>query len=172
MKTRNPNGFTLVEVMIVIVIIGTIMTMALPSLHDRVIRTQVKEGLELTRFIKEDIQQFYQTTGRMPLSNEECGLPSAELIVGNFVQAVAIEEGTIHILYGNKINSHANGKTVSLRPAIVSGETRVPIAWVEGFSVVPNGMQVKENNLTDLDPRHLPITARHISLNPAANEDM
>lgn len=164
LKTRLLNGFTLVEVMIVVVIIGTLMTMALPSLHDRVIRTQITEGLALIRFIKEDIQAFYMETGHLPKDNQACGLPAADRIVGNYVQSVVIEDGTIHILYGNKINGFAADKTVSVRPAIVPNEARVPIAWVTGLSVVPNGMVAPENNRTDLLPRHLPIAARRIPM--------
>ncbi|MGJ8638621.1 MAG: pilin [Opitutaceae bacterium] len=170
MKNRQHTGFTLVEVMIVVVIIGTIMTMALPPLHDRVIRTQVTEGFKLSEFIQEEIQEFYRETGRLPANNEECGLPKAAVIVGNFVQSVEVEDGTIHIRYGNKINSHANGKTVSIRPAIVPEETRIPIAWVTGFSSAPDGMQIEENNRTDLLPRHLPISARYIQFNKTDTE--
>lgn len=155
------KGFTLIELMIVIAIISTLATMAMPSLMDRVIRSQVKESLQLAEMVQQGVDEFYRHHKRLPATNKEAGLPAAEKIIGNFTSKIMVEDGAIHITLGNRINLHASGKVVSLRPAVVKDEPRVPIAWVCGQATVPNGMTSPAANQTTLLSRLLPIECRY-----------
>ncbi|WP_084383309.1 pilin [Hydrogenophaga flava] len=162
MKTR-PNrhdGFTLIELMVVVAIIGIMATLAVPSYQDRIIRAQVKEALGLASFAQEGVQTFQRTHRQLPASNAEAGLPPADKIVGNYVVGVRVEAGATHLTFGNNANRNLAGKTLTLRPAIVKDHPQVPIAWVCGQAGVPAQMQAMGENRTDLPMEFLPIDCR------------
>lgn len=116
--------------------------------------------LTLPAFVREGIGEFYKSTGRMPKDNKEAGLPEADKIIGNFVTSVSVSDGAINITLGNKINKNASGKVVTIRPAIVVGEPKVPQAWIYAYSSVPEGMTVLGENKSTLEPRLLPVFCR------------
>ena len=157
---KDNSGFTLIELMIVISILSILATMALPSFQDRTIRAQVGEAFSLAEMAKSGVDDYYSTTGRMPTNNSSAGLPSPEKIIGNFVKRVKVTQGAIDITLGNRINKNVEGKKITLRPAIVEGEPKVPIAWVVGYASVPEGMTVMGSNNSSILPRHLPVYAR------------
>jgi type IV pilus assembly protein PilA len=146
--------------MIVIAIIGILATMAVPSYQDRVIRAQVSEAMGLIEFAKQSVAEYYLKNRRMPKDNAAAGLPPSGYIVGNFVSEVAVREGAIVVTFGNRSNKHLSGKTLAIRPAIVEGYARVPIAWVCGLAGVPDKMRVVGRNETSLPIPHLPIDCR------------
>ncbi|WP_457335143.1 pilin [Rhizobacter sp. P5_C2] len=158
--TQQRRGFTLIELMIVIAIIGIMATMAVPSLQDRVIRAQVAEGLALADFAKQSVQGYYAKTHRLPASNEAAGLPPAERIVGNHVASLSVVDGAITITFGNQSNRNLSGRKLTLRPAVVADYPQVPIAWVCGTAEVPDKMKAGGRNATDLPGPHLPLDCR------------
>ncbi len=159
---NTTRGFTLIELMIVISIIGVLATMALPSYQDRVIRSQVREALGLAEMAKEGVEDYYISKGGdMPENNASAGLPEAGKIVGNYTSQVKVINGAIEVTLGNRINAHVENMVISLRPAIVAGEPRVPIAWVCGHASIPEKMMVAMENNTNLEPRLLPIECRY-----------
>jgi type IV pilus assembly protein PilA len=158
MKSFGPHkGFTLIELMIVIAIIGIMATYALPSWQERIIKAQIREGLEMVAPIKKAEADYYEKYGRLPADNASAGLPAPEKFVGNYVRRVAVENGAIHITFGNRVNRNANGKTLTLRPAIVTDAPIVPIAWVCAKAKVPDGMSAQGGNATDLPDHFLPL---------------
>lgn len=161
MGINRNHGFTLIELMIVLSIIGILATMAVPSYQDRIIRTQVQEALLLSKVAEEEIQAFYKTRGTLPKDNAAVGLPAPNLMIGNFVTGVEVKEGAVHVTLGNRVNKHILSKTISIRPAIVQQSTKVPIAWVRGLASAPSGMIARGENRTDLLPRHLPMDCRY-----------
>lgn len=158
---KNNNGFTLIELMIVIAIMSILTTIAIPSFQDRIIRTQVQEALNLSEIAQKGVEDYFGAKKTFPKSNVEAGLPPSDKIIGNFVTAVNIRNGAIDVYLGNKINRHADQKIVTIRPAIVKGEPKVPIAWIPGYASVPKGMTVVGENRSDVLPRLLPIRCRY-----------
>lgn len=157
---RTGRGFTLIELMIVIAIIGVLSTLALPSYLDRVVRSQVGEGTQLTEFVRQAVQESWRRSGHMPKNNAAAGLPPPEQIVGNYVTRVEVEDGAISITYGQRSNRFLAGKRLTLRPAVVEAYPTVPIAWVCGSATVPNRMQVRGADRSDLPPHFMPIDCR------------
>jgi type IV pilus assembly protein PilA len=157
---RPSSGFTLIELMIVIAIIGIMATYAMPSFQDRVIRAQVSEGLGLSEFARQAVQAYYAKHRRMPRDNAAAGLPPADRIVGNYVTELAVNEGAIVLSFGNRSNRNIAGKKLSLRPALVEGYPAVPLAWVCGAAGAPDKMRLVGENLTSLPAALLPIDCR------------
>lgn len=157
---KKIRGFTLIELMIVIAIIGIMATYALPSFQDRVIRAQVSEGLGLAEFARQSVQAYYARNRRMPKDNAAAGLPPADRIIGNYVAGVAVNDGAIVLSFGNRSNRNIVGKKLSLRPAVVEGYPSVPLAWVCGAATAPDKMRLLGRNETDLPATLLPIDCR------------
>jgi type IV pilus assembly protein PilA len=159
MRTRD-RGFTMLELMAVVAVIAILATLALPSYFDRIVRDQVKTALALADIAKQPIATSWLLTQAFPADNASAGLPAAEKIVANYVSAVAVENGAIHITFGNRANSSIGGKILTLRPAVVEDAPIVPVAWVCGYAEGPDKMTVHGKNLTGIPESLLPIECR------------
>lgn len=157
---RQSSGFTLIELMIVVAAIGILATMALPTFHDRIIRTQVEEALSLAEIAKQAVNDYYVSHRDFPRDNQQAGIPQEEKLIGNYVQGIAIRDGAVHIRLGHKINAHVAGRMVTIRPAVVTGSPDSPISWLCGVDQPVAGMQGVGENLTSIPPRYLPMKCR------------
>jgi type IV pilus assembly protein PilA len=139
---KQQKGFTLIELMIVIAIIGILAAIAIPAYQDYTVRSKVAEGLNLSGAAKLAVAETYDSEGRfMAAANASYGLPSAASINGNYVSTVEVTDtsGTITITYrdsGIGGNPTANGKTMILDPEPRQGTMR----WVcDGSGSAGNG---------------------------------
>ena len=118
---KQQKGFTLIELMIVIAIIGILAAIAIPAYQDYTIRSKVSEGLNLAGAAKLAVAETYDSEGSfMSPNNGSYGLPAAGSINGNYVSSVAVgASGLITITYNQNLggNPTANGKTIFLRPS-------------------------------------------------------
>ena len=101
---RMQQGFTLIELMIVVAIIGILAAVALPAYQDYTKRAHVSEGLSLAAAAKTATAEYYAANGRFPTANESLGLPSATDIKGNAVKSVNAANGKITITYNAKVD--------------------------------------------------------------------
>jgi type IV pilus assembly protein PilA len=156
---RN-HGFTWIELILVIGVVAIIGAMAIPSMQDTALRKQVKEGIDLAGVARKGVQDAWTANGDMPKNNEEAGLPPKDKLVGSMVKEVQVDDGAIHITYGNNASKVLQGLKVSLRPAVVKDEPKVPIAWLCHRVPVPDKMDVKGHDRTDIPPNWLPVECR------------
>ena len=113
MKTVQ-KGFTLIELMIVIAIIGIIAMLAIPAYQTYMIRAQIAEGLTLVAPLKQALAEFHKDSGNYPSNNAEAALQTPTSYRGSYVDSISVSGDTISILYGNKANAEISGWTVSV----------------------------------------------------------
>lgn len=154
------KGFTLIEMMVVVAIIAILALMMVPMYTDRAIREQIAEALPLAELAKKPVAAAWAAGQPFPADNAAAALPPAEKIVSDRVSAVTIEKGSIHVRFGNRVNSALKGKILTLRPAIVEDAPVVPITWLCGFAAPPDKMSAKGPNRTDVPPGYLPARCR------------
>ena len=150
----------MLEIAVVLAIIGILTIIAVPSIHERIIRNQIVSALPLADIVKNPIALSWATAQALPADNAAAGLPPAEKIVSNYISAVAVRDGAINITFGNNVYGLIKGKILTLRPGIVADAPVVPIAWVCGYADGPGQMTVKGENQTDIDAKYLPFNCR------------
>ena len=145
MKKQRQQGFTLIELMIVVAIIGILAAIAIPAYQNYTIRAQVSEGMSLAGGAETAMSEYYTNHGNFPSSNTSNGLAPSASITGNYVTSVSTgtgdttaptaTNGVILITYGNKANSNISGKALAIS-AIPSGGS---IKWVCGKGAATTG---------------------------------
>ena len=156
----SDQGFSLVELMVVIAIIAILALLAAPNFQYKVARDQVSEALPLADLAKKPIAAAWSALHTLPPDNTSAELPSPDKIVSNLVSAMSIESGAIHITFGNRASGLLKGKILTIRPAIVEDAPIVPVAWVCGYAPVPGNMTAKGENKTNIEPNYLPFGCR------------
>jgi len=156
----HPPGFSMIELMAVVAVIAILSTLTLPSLVDRIVRQQIKEAMPLADIAKAPVAAAWTASAPLPADNAAAGLPAPEKIVGNHVSAVRVQQGAVHMTFGNNVSSRIKGKTLSFRPAVVEDARVVPVAWVCGHAKVPGNMSAQGDNRTDIDKALLPHECR------------
>lgn len=111
------KGFTLIELMIVVAIIGILAAVALPAYQDYTRRARVTEGLSLASGAKTAVAEFASSNNAWPANNASAGL--ADSITGAAVTSVAVADGTITVTYNTLVSSAAT--TITLVPASSAG---------------------------------------------------
>jgi type IV pilus assembly protein PilA len=126
---KKQQGFTLIELMIVVAIIGILAAIAIPAYQDYTIRAQVSEGLNLAGGAKAAVSEYTMDRGSFPSTNVIAGISNAVDINGSYVTSVTVGAGgVISVLYGGSKPAHAilGGARLTLTPATNAGS----VEWV------------------------------------------
>lgn len=158
---RTP-GFTLIELMVVIAIMGIFATMALPQYGFNHSRAKMEEAIGLAETAKAAVQSYYLNNQNFPTDNASAELPNPDKLIGNYVEQITVVEGVVHIQVGNKLGSILSGKVISLQPVVVDGSPESPISWICGYDKAVTGMQAVVENRTDIAKEFLPARCRGI----------
>jgi type IV pilus assembly protein PilA len=138
MKTMQ-KGFTLIELMIVVAIIGILAAIAIPAYQNYTIRAQVTEGITLADTYKTAIAEFYQNLGIWPTGATVAGGPvdiaMPGLTTGKYTTGITVLNGVVTVAYGGaQANAKLAGKALTIQPGI---DTNNDVIWVCGTAANP-----------------------------------
>jgi len=140
---RHQHGFTLIELMIVVTIIGILAAIAIPAYQNYTIRAQVAEGLTLAAGAKVAVGEFFLEHGAWPTDNAQAGLADKHDIRGKYTEHMSVEDNVIEIKYGFDAHAAIFNEKIKLTAADNDGS----IEWACSSDGV-------------IRPEHLPAACR------------
>ncbi|ENV5472880.1 pilin [Neisseria gonorrhoeae] len=155
------KGFTLIELMIVIAIVGILAAVALPAYQDYTARAQVSEAILLAEGQKSAVTEYYLNNGIWPKDNTSAGVASSDKIKGKYVKEVEVKNGVVTAtMKSDGVNKEIQGKKLSLWARRENGSVK----WFCGRPVTRNAgnddtvADAKDGK--EIDTKHLPSTCR------------
>ncbi|WP_118834189.1 pilin [Neisseria meningitidis] len=161
------KGFTLIELMIVIAIVGILAAVALPAYQDYTARAQVSEAILLAEGQKSAVTEYYLNHGEWPANNSSAGVASSSEIKGKYVKKVEVKNGVVTAqMASSGVNKEIQGKKLSLWAKRQDGSVK----WFCGQPVTRAANNTANDDVKadtaangKIDTKHLPSTCRDAS---------
>jgi type IV pilus assembly protein PilA len=165
MKKAIQKGFTLIELMIVVAIIGILAAIAIPAYQDYTIRAQVTEGLNLMSDMKAGVSEWYAQEGSWPSTLVQLGISGgSNSKSGKYVKSIGMTTGTLIATFGVQANSNIKDKTLALAPKVSDNGD---VIWICGTREAPStakdpssGGSTSAAGATSLLAKYLPANCR------------
>jgi len=168
------KGFTLIELMIVVAIIGILAAIAIPAYQNYTIRAQVTEGLNLADGWKTAVSEFFAQNGTFPTGITHTSTAASQTVMytqgattGKYVKDVTINKGAVQITYastgGYVANKKLDGLLLFVIPAISSNND---IVWVCGTATLPTGASLDATTTAASTDTTVPISYLPASCHP------
>ncbi|MGH7191947.1 MAG: pilin [Candidatus Saccharimonadales bacterium] len=163
---KAQKGFTLIELMIVIAIIGILAAIAIPQYQDYVTRSKVTEGLSLVQAPETAVAETYQSFGHMPVSGNATagnsfGLPMSASIQGKYIKSVLLSTATNPLTITITYNASVGGGVASGNALVMTAVTgTASVAWVCGNATVTANNKPVTGTGTTVPSKYLPSNCR------------
>ena len=164
-KQKNQRGFTLIELMIVVAIIGILASLAVAAYQTYTVRAMVAEGLNMAAGAKTPVVDAFNTSGSPPVDRAAAGMtPDPTDTQGSYVSQVDIVNGRIDVTFGNSAHQEIFGGMISVTPYMSASGS---VSWRCANAGVPAGVTELEgggvtaaHQAPTVDNRYLPSTCR------------
>lgn len=157
------GGFTLIELMIVVAIVGILASLAVSAYQTYTVRAQVSEGVNMAAGAKVPIVDAYTNDGVAPADRQAAGMsPLPADTSGSYVTSVDVDDGKVVIVFGGTMgHQEIVGRTLTITPYETTGNT---VVWRCGNAPIPAGGALLNGGtphvLPTVDARYLPSTCR------------